>query len=116
MVATAQTAGTSALAIAVVVKLTRVVLLAPVAAAAGGVHQRILQVRKRSNGTEGAANGVDGRFPPIVPLFVIGFLSMVAVRSLGWAPVAGLEIAAAVQDILLATALFGLGSAVRVRT
>ncbi|MEV4950989.1 YeiH family protein [Paenarthrobacter nitroguajacolicus] len=115
VVATAQTAGTSALAIAVVVKLTRVVLLAPVAAAAG-VHQRILQVRERSNETGGAANGVDGRFPPIVPLFVIGFLSMVAVRSLGWAPAAGLEIAAAVQDILLATALFGLGSAVRVRT
>ncbi|YCK84043.1 putative sulfate exporter family transporter [Arthrobacter sp. D3-18] len=115
VVATAQTAGTSALAIAVVVKLTRVVLLAPVAAAAG-VHQRILHVRERSNGTGGAVHGVDGRFPPIVPLFVIGFLTMVAVRSLGWAPAAGLEIAAALQDILLATALFGLGSAVRVRT
>ena len=60
--------------------------------------------------------GVDGRFPPIVPLFVVGFLAMVALRSLGWVPQAGLEIAAVVQDILLATALFGLGSAVRVRT
>ncbi len=115
VVATAQTAGTSALAIAVVVKLTRVVLLAPVAAAAG-VHQRILHVRERANGRRDAANGVDRRFPPIVPLFVVGFLSMVAIRSLGWAPPAGLEIAAAVQDVLLATALFGLGSAVRVRT
>ncbi|WP_309074948.1 putative sulfate exporter family transporter [Paenarthrobacter sp.] len=115
VVATAQTAGTSALAIAVVVKLTRVVLLAPVAAAAG-VHQRIRHVRERSNGTGDAASGVEGRFPPIVPLFVIGFLSMVVVRSLGWAPAAGLEIAAALQDILLAIALFGLGSAVRVRT
>ncbi|MFK0038388.1 YeiH family protein [Paenarthrobacter sp. NPDC090517] len=115
VVATAQTAGTSALAIAVVVKLTRVVLLAPVAAAAG-VHQRIIHVKQHSNGTGKAANGVDGRFPPIVPLFVIGFLSMVVVRSLGWAPAAGLEIAATLQDILLATALFGLGSAVRVRT
>jgi len=41
---------------------------------------------------------------------------MVAVRSMGWAPPAGLEVAALVQDILLASALFGLGSAVRVRT
>jgi uncharacterized integral membrane protein (TIGR00698 family) len=115
VVATAQTAGTSALAIAVVVKLTRVVLLAPVAAAAG-VHQRIVHLRTRANGGDDPAGGLDGRFPPIVPLFVVGFLAMVAVRSLGWAPQAGLEIAAAVQDILLATALFGLGSAVRVRT
>ncbi|MFW0774855.1 YeiH family protein [Paenarthrobacter nitroguajacolicus] len=115
VVATAQTAGTSALAIAVVVKLTRVVLLAPVAAAAG-VHQRIVHVRKRANGTGDAADGADARFPPVVPLFVVGFLSMVAVRSLGWVPPTGLEIAVAVQDILLATALFGLGSAVRVRT
>lgn len=115
VVATAQTAGTSALAIAVVVKLTRVVLLAPVAAAAG-VHQRIIHVRKRASSTSDGAGGIDGRFPPIVPLFVVGFLAMVALRSLGWVPQTGLEIAAAVQDILLATALFGLGSAVRVRT
>lgn len=111
VVATAQTAGTSALAIAVVVKLTRVVLLAPIAATAG-LHQRVLHVRERANGTA----GMESRFPPIVPLFVVGFLALVAVRSLGWAPSVALEIAAAVQDILLATALFGLGSAVRIRT
>ncbi|UKA51831.1 putative sulfate exporter family transporter [Arthrobacter sp. FW305-123] len=115
VVATAQTAGTSALAIAVVVKLTRVVLLAPIAATAG-VHQRIIHVRRRSNGDDNELEDSDGRFPPIVPLFVVGFLAMVALRSLDWVPGTGLEIAAAVQDILLATALFGLGSAVRVRT
>ncbi|MCF3141463.1 putative sulfate exporter family transporter [Paenarthrobacter sp. AR 02] len=114
VVATAQTAGTAALAIAVVVKLTRVVLLAPVVAAAG-LHQRVDHVRKRANGA-GKDDGTDGKFPPIVPLFVLGFLAMVAVRSVGWAPPAVLEGAALVQDILLASALFGLGSAVRVRT
>lgn len=115
VVATAQTAGTAALAIAVVVKLTRVVLLAPVVAAAG-LHQRIDHVRKRDNGAGHQDAGSDGKFPPIVPLFVVGFLLMVAVRSMGWAPPAGLEVGALVQDILLASALFGLGSAVRVRT
>ncbi|MCR1160127.1 putative sulfate exporter family transporter [Paenarthrobacter sp. UW852] len=114
VVATAQTAGTAALAIAVVVKLTRVVLLAPVVAAAG-LHQRVDHVRKRVNGA-GQDDGTDGKFPPIVPLFVLGFLAMVAVRSVGWATPAVLEGAALVQDILLASALFGLGSAVRVRT
>ena len=114
VVATAQTAGTAALAIAVVVKLTRVVLLAPIVAAAG-LHQRVQHVRRRANGS-GEADDVDGRFPPIVPLFVVGFIAMVAVRSLGWAPPELLEAAAVAQDILLASALFGLGSAVRVRT
>lgn len=114
VVATAQTAGTAALAIAVVVKLTRVVLLAPIVAAAG-LHQRVQHVRRRANGSA-EADDVDGRFPPIVPLFVVGFIAMVAVRSLGWAPPELLEAAAVAQDILLASALFGLGSAVRVRT
>lgn len=115
VVATAQTAGTAALAIAVVVKLTRVVLLAPIAAAAG-LHQRFHHVRQRANGSVPAGTEVDGKFPPIVPLFVLGFMAMVALRSLGWASPVILESAAVVQDILLATALFGLGSAVRVRT
>ena len=117
VVATAQTAGTAALAVAVVVKLTRVVLLAPIAAAAG-LHQRVMHVRRRVNGisAQSGKHDGDGRFPPIVPLFVLGFIAMVGVRTLGWAPPAALEAAAGVQDILLATALFGLGSAVRVRT
>lgn len=119
VVATAQTAGTAALAVAVVVKLTRVVLLAPIVAAAG-LHQRYVHLRRRNGrGLEGGGAGqfeaAEGKFPPIVPLFVIGFIAMVAVRSLGWAPPGVLEAAAAVQDILLAMALFGLGSAVRVR-
>lgn len=113
VVATAQTAGTASLAVAVVVKLTRVVLLAPIVAAAGA-HQRFLHIRQRANGESGLVS--DGKFPPIVPLFVLGFIAMVAVRSLGWAAPVALEAAAGVQDILLATALFGLGSAVRVRT
>jgi uncharacterized membrane protein YadS len=63
----------------------------------------------------GAAND-GGKFPPIVPLFVLGFIAMVAVRSLGWAGPGILDAAGGLQDILLASALFGLGSAVRVRT
>lgn len=114
VVATAQTAGTAALAIAVVVKLTRVVLLAPIVAAAG-LHQRIQHVRERANGSSDA-DDVDPRFPPIVPLFVVGFIAMVAFRSTGWATPELLEAAAVAQDIVLASALFGLGSAVRVRT
>jgi len=136
VVATAQTAGSGALAIAVVVKLTRVILLAPMVAAAG-VHQRTVISRDARNGTDlngtvengadlngaglnGAgdpdADGAELRLPPIVPLFVIGFVAMVGLRSTGWLSPGWLEAAAAVQDLLLGTALFGLGSAVRVQT
>jgi uncharacterized integral membrane protein (TIGR00698 family) len=100
VVATAQTAGASALAIAVVVKLTRVILLAPMVAAAGLHHRR--------NADAGAT------LPPIVPLFVLGFVALAALRSTGWLSAPVLEAAAVLQDLLLGMALFGLGSAVRV--
>lgn len=144
VVATAQTAGTGALAIAVVVKLTRVILLAPMVAAAG-VHQRTAMSRAAGSNTRKSArnragdgsrtdtgpgtagqpgptdpaaeaDGAELRLPPVVPLFVIGFVAMVGVRSTGWLSPGWLEAAAAVQDLLLGMALFGLGSAVRVQT
>ncbi len=102
VVATAQTAGAAALAVAVVVKLSRVILLAPVVAIAG-VHHRL--------GTE--ADGAPR--PPVIPLFVIGFVALAGLRTAGWLSPAALDAAAALQDALLGMALFGLGSAVRVR-
>jgi uncharacterized integral membrane protein (TIGR00698 family) len=119
VVATAQTAGTAALGVAVVVKLTRVLLLAPVAAIAG-VHQR-LAVRDRAGagaGDRGRHGGrrCRGQAPAVVPLFVLGFIAMVGLRSTGWLTAGWLEAGAALQDILLGAALFGLGSAVRIRT
>jgi len=103
VVATAQTAGASALAVAVIVKLTRVLLLAPMVAAAGLQHRF---------GSSGAAAG--GKLPPVVPLFVAGFIAMTALRSTGWLAPGVLEAAALLQDLLLGMALFGLGSAVRI--
>jgi uncharacterized membrane protein YadS len=41
---------------------------------------------------------------------------MVALRSTGWISAGWLDAAAGLQDILLGAALFGLGSAVRIRT
>lgn len=101
VVATAQVAGASALAIAVVVKLTRVVMLAPMVAIAAAVTRR--------GGTDA------GPRPAIVPLFVVGFLAAVLVRT--WVPLPeGLLVAAdTAQTWLLAAALFALGTGVRLR-
>lgn len=100
VVATAQTAGTGALAAAVVVKLARVILLAPMVAAAGLHHRR--------NAGAGAP------LPPVVPLFVLGFVALAALRATGWLPAPVLDAAGVLQDLLLGMALFGLGSAVRI--
>ncbi len=99
VVATAAIAGPAALAVAVVVKLVRVVTLAPMTAL-------VAAQRRRS----GAA---DGARPPIVPVFVVGFLAAVAVRALVPLPDALLDVVGFAQSLLLASALVGLLSRVR---
>nr|WP_242438070.1 putative sulfate exporter family transporter [Streptomyces sp. NBRC 109436] len=162
VVATAQTAGPAALGDAVLVKLVRVALLAPlVAALATAVRVRARGARAtgteadgseaegtratepraegaraaepraegaratepraegaratepRAVGAVGArAEGATRRRPPLVPLFVLGFLAMTALRSTGILATSALDAAATAQELLLAAALFGLGSAV----
>ncbi|MFD1720012.1 YeiH family protein [Amnibacterium endophyticum] len=102
VVATAQQFGATALAAAIVVKLLRVLLLAPVVAIAGVV----LRARGEQEGE---------RRPPIVPLFVIGFVVAVLLRSLLPLPAALLEAAQILQTVLLGMALFGLGAGIRFR-
>ncbi|MER8159484.1 putative sulfate exporter family transporter [Streptomyces sp. NPDC094472] len=115
VVATAQTAGPAALGDAVLVKLVRVALLAPlVAALATSVRARGRAKAAAGEGTagEGAAGEGAKRRPPLVPLFVLGFLAMTGLRSTDLLSTATLDTAATAQELLLAAALFGLGSAV----
>lgn len=101
VVATASTEGSAALAAAVVVKLTRVVLLAPMVAGVG------LVARRRSEGTEGAR-------PPLLPIFIVGFLAASVARTSGTVPVWALSAIKEVETLVLAAALFGLGAGVDV--
>ncbi len=76
--------------------------------AIAGAHQRL--ARQPDDSPEsGQAR------PPVIPLFVLGFIAMVGLRSTGWLSDGWLEAGAVLQDILLGAALFGLGSAVRIR-
>ncbi|MFZ3471492.1 YeiH family protein [Streptomyces sp. 4.24] len=106
VVATAQTAGPGALGEAVLVKLMRVAMLAPLVAAVA------FSVRARRRGVRTAS----GRRPAPVPLFVAGFLAAAVLRATGVLPDAALEWAHTAQELLLAAALFGLGSAVHLPT
>jgi len=99
VVAAASPAGAAAVGIAVVVKLTRVVLLAPMVAGVSVVQRR----HAATTGTR----------PPIVPLFVVGFLATMVLRTTGVVPPAVLELGSVLTTLLFAAALFGLGSQVR---
>ncbi len=113
VVATAQTAGAAALAAAVVVKLTRVLLLAPMVAIASVVTRRLAKGETQTAGTPGIA-GQQASRPPVVPVFIVGFVVAVVLNSVVALPDAALATAASVQTVLLAAALFALGSGVRV--
>ncbi|MDY3049829.1 MAG: putative sulfate exporter family transporter [Rothia sp. (in: high G+C Gram-positive bacteria)] len=96
--------GGGALTAAVLVKLARVLMLAPVIAVLGWVRRRELQ--------DGA--GATSLLPP-VPLFVAGFMAMVLVRSCLPLPEAVLVAGSSAQTALLAAAMFALGCNVDVR-
>lgn len=101
VVATASTAGASVVAVAIVVKLTRVVLLAPIVAGVN-IHRR----RERA--------GADGALPPLLPPFVAMFLGAVALRSTGWLSEDVISLGKDIEGWLLTAALVGLGAGVRI--
>jgi len=68
---------------------------------------------RRSAGDRSGESAAD---VPLVPVFVVGFLLMVAVTSAGLVPDGLLEPAATVRTILLAAALFSLGASLDLRS
>ncbi|MFI6595615.1 YeiH family protein [Nonomuraea sp. NPDC050536] len=66
-----------------------------------------------NSATSGAA-GTKKR-PPVIPLFVAGFLAMVALRSTGLVPSVVTGVVPTVTNVLMAGALFGLGTGIDLR-
>jgi uncharacterized integral membrane protein (TIGR00698 family) len=109
VVAAASTRDAVALSTAVVVKLTRVAMLAPVLAWVA------VSARRRAAGGEGHAPADDAKRPPLLPLFVVLFLVAVALRTVGAVPSGWLEGIKSHETLLLGVGLVGLGSAVDLR-
>ena len=98
--------GGGALTVAVIVKLARVLLLA------------ILSIRERRlsrTAGEPSQQRSSSKLPPIVPLFIIGFIAMVLLRSFIPLPDFVLTTGGLLQTGLLAAAMFGLGCGVKIR-
>lgn len=103
VVATASLKGDEALAAAVVVKLTRVALLAPLLAIVA------VGVRRRAGGDPTAPR------PPLLPLFVLLFLVAVAIRSTGVLSDALLDHLRTLEAVLLGAGVVSLGCGVDLR-
>lgn len=110
VVATASHGDAAAVEAATVVKLTRVVLLAPLVAMVALSARR----RRTASLSAAAADPVVDEHPPLLPLFVVGFLAAIAVRTTGVLSDGVLEVAADVEKWLLTLALVGMGLHVRI--
>ena len=100
VVAAASSHGSVALKYAVVVKLTRVAMLAPLLSFVAVSSRR----RRDATATK------DAKRPSVLPLFVVLFLVAVAVRSAGIVPTSWLPRVQVAETILLGMGLMGLGS------
>jgi uncharacterized integral membrane protein (TIGR00698 family) len=117
VVAAASTRDHAAVSAAVVVKLTRVALLAPLL----GIVAIETQRRRRATATA-AAESADARTadpstdagprPPLLPWFVVAFLGAAALRSTGVVPGPALAAARHLETLLIGAGLVGLGSQV----
>ena len=105
VVATASTGGKDAAEAAIVVKLSRVVLLAPL------VTIMALWVKRGKSGFTAKASQSKVN---IMPLFVFGFLVMIAIRTSGVIPTDWLSPLKKIEQWCLAVALVGLGSDVKI--
>lgn len=111
VVAAAGLIGGGALKVAVIVKLARVLLLAPVVAILGLRQRRLRRQRAELLGQPVPRSTL----PPIVPLFILGFLAMSLLRTYAGLPEVALTIGGLLQQGLLSAAMFGLGCGVKVR-
>ena len=112
----AATAPVGALAVQMgtLVKLVRVLLLGPVV-----VGLSLIEARRHRQAANAPAREASGKRPPLrrlVPWFIIGFMGMAALRSLGLIPAFMLGPIASVATLLTVLSMAALGLGVDVRT
>ena len=109
-VATAASGTDDAQDAAIVVKLTRVMLLAPLVAAVSFTRRRKLS---HTNITDSKTQ--KAKLPPVIPLFIIGFIAAISINSSFNLPSEFLSNVKWLEKSLLACALVGLGAGVDAR-
>lgn len=105
VIAAASAGGNEVIDIAVIVKLTRVALLVPVAIIIGIFYRRMDKSEEKKGFTLS-----------IIPWFILGFLAMSAINSLGIIPANVAQAFVNIAYILIAMAMAGLGLNVEIKT
>ncbi len=105
VIAAASAGGNEAVDMAVIVKLTRVALLVPVAIVIGILYRRIDTDQEKK-----------GFSLSIIPWFILGFLAMSAINSLGIVPPSVAQAFVNIAYILIGMAMAGLGLNVEIKT
>ncbi len=103
VVAAASTGSAIVLTTAIAVKLTRILLLAPIVA---GVNVA------RSRSLAKSDTATDTKRPSPIPLFVAGFMACVAIRTLDVLSDGVLDTAKTIEGLMLTAAMVGLGAGV----
>ncbi len=121
--ATASAYSEASLAPATLVKLTRVIMLAPMVFGVGVASRRRRLAQRRERIDEDGVDDIDDRIDgdvdgdvkvPLVPLFVAGFLGAICLRATGWLSPQQLLRAKDAEQIFLTAGMFGLGASVLV--
>ncbi len=97
--------GATALAVATMVKLARVLLLAPV----------VVTLRIGARNSTDAGTSAQGKRPPLLPWFVIGFLAAVLFSSTIGVPADQQQLLTGATELLITIAMVGIGSQVNLR-
>lgn len=105
VIAAAAVGGDTAVDIAVIVKLTRVALLVPVALIIGWLVQR------KEEDSKGGKISLS-----IIPWFILGFLAMSGFNTLGIVPPSVADTIVSISYLLIGMAMAGLGLGVEIRT
>lgn len=110
--------GAIALRIGTLVKLVRVLMLGPVVLVLSLLANRLRNDTEKPAPNLASGKGSTRGRPPLhqlVPWFVVGFLSLAALRSAGLVPHATLDPAATASSMLMIVAMAALGLGVNVR-
>lgn len=106
VVATASLWSDTAVQSAIVIKLSRVCLLAPIVLIISIRHRRWLI-------SQGSSNDFNSAKPPLIPLFVLGFILIAIANNLFEIPASLHDLLVLISKILLSAGLVALGASVR---
>lgn len=113
VIATASVWSDDAVKSAVVIKLARVCLLAPIVLILSIRHRRYLTSLSAGTSSQVSQSASDSNKVPLIPFFVIGFIAVATIQNVFTIPAQIHDVTVLTSKVLLGAGLVALGSSVR---